>query len=99
MLLLGNSFWKKFHDAIAGATKALDPHFEVLHLGFIKGPCDANLVLFSCVLDARMKTCEKPEGALLKKCLWMNKQLHNEIRSENLNIFNFKKIGNAWASY
>ena len=46
-----------------------------------------------------MKTCEKPEGALLKKCLWMNKKLHNEIRSENLNIFNFKKIGNAWASY
>ena len=29
----------------------------------------------------------------------MNKQLHNEIRSENLIIFNFPKIGNVWASY
>ena len=49
MLLLGNSFWKKFHDAIAEATKALVPYFEVLHLGFIKRPCDANLVFFSHV--------------------------------------------------
>ena len=29
----------------------------------------------------------------------MNKQLHNEIRSENLIVFNFAKIGNVWASY
>ena len=29
----------------------------------------------------------------------MNKQLHNEIRSENLIIFDFVKIGNVWASY
>ena len=29
----------------------------------------------------------------------MNKQLHNEIRSENLIIINFAKIGNVWASY
>ena len=56
-----------------------------------------NLVLCSCVLDARMKTCEKTEGALLIKCLQMNKQLHNEIRSENLTIFNFAKIVNVWA--
>ena len=41
---------------------------------------------------------EKTEGALLEKCLWMNKQLHNEIRSENVIIFNFAKIGNVWAS-
>ena len=46
-----------------------------------------------------MKTCENTEGDLLKKCLQMNKQLHNEIRSENLVIFNFPKIGNVWASY
>ena len=26
----------------------------------------------------------------------MNKQLHNEIKSENLVIFNFAKIGNVW---
>ena len=32
------------------------------------------------------------------KCLQMNKQLHNEIRPENFIIFNFAKIGNAWAS-
>ena len=54
---------------------------------------------FIHVIGLQNETCEKPEGALLKKCLWMNKKLHNEIRSENLNIFNFKKIGNAWASY
>ena len=51
---------------MAEAAKALVPYFEVLHLGFIKRPCDANLVFCSCVLDARMKTCEKTEGALLK---------------------------------
>ena len=84
---------------MAEATKALVPYFEVLHLAFIKRPCDANLAFYSCVLDARMKTCEKAEGALLKKCLQINKQLHNEIRSENLIIFNFTKIGNVWASY
>ena len=29
----------------------------------------------------------------------MNKQIHNEVRSENLIIFNLVKIGNVWASY
>ena len=29
----------------------------------------------------------------------IKKQLHNEIRSEKLLIFNFAKIGNVWASY
>ena len=29
----------------------------------------------------------------------MNKQLHNEIKTENLIICNFAKIGNVWASY
>ena len=63
-IVIGKLFLKKFHDAIAEATKALVPYFEVLHVGFIKRPCDANLVLFSCVLDARMKTLKKP----IKKC-------------------------------
>ena len=27
-----------------------------------------------------------------------NKQLHNEIKSEKLIIFNLEKIGNLWAS-
>ena len=83
---------------MAEAAKALVPYFEVLHLGFIKRPCDANLVFCSCVLDARMKTCEKTEAGLLIKCLQMNKQLHNEIRSENWIIFNFSKIGKVHAS-
>ena len=69
ILLLGNTFWKNFHDAIAEAAKALVSYFEVLHLGFIKRLCDANLVFCSCVLDARMKTCEKTEAGLLIKCL------------------------------
>ena len=29
----------------------------------------------------------------------MNKQLLNEIRSENLIIFNFANIGNVWGLY
>ena len=84
---------------MAEAAKALVPYFEILHLGFIKRPCDANLVFCSCVLDVRMKTCEKTEGDLLKKCLQINKQLHKEIRPENVIIFHFEKIGSVWASY
>ena len=53
---MGNSFWKKFQGTIAEATKASVPYFEVFHVGFIKRPCDAKLVFYSCVLDARMKT-------------------------------------------
>ena len=54
-------------------AKPLVPYFEVLHLGFVKRSCDANLVFCSCVLDARMKTCEKTEGALLKNVYrWTN---------------------------
>ena len=68
-LLIGNSFWKKIHDAIAEAAKALVPHLEVLHVGFVKRPYDANLVFCSCVSDARMKTCEKTEGDLPIQCL------------------------------
>ena len=68
-MVLGNSFWKKFHDAIAEAAKNIRAIFEVLHVGFVKRPCDANLVFCSCVLDARMKTCDKTEGDLLIKCL------------------------------
>ena len=54
-MLLGSLFWNKFHDAIAEAAKPSAPYFAVLHVGFVKKPCDANLVLSSCVLDARMK--------------------------------------------
>ena len=68
-IVTGKLFLGKFHDAIAEATKALVPYFEVLHVGFIKRPCDATLVFCLCVLDARMATCENTEGALLKKCL------------------------------
>ena len=39
----------------------------------------------------------KTEGDLLIKCLWMNEQLRNEIRSENLIISNSAKIDNVWA--
>ena len=60
-MLLVHSFWRKFNDAIAEAAKALKPYFEVLHVGFIKRPCDAKLVFRSCVFDASMKTCEKTE--------------------------------------
>ena len=66
---MGNSFWKKFHDAIVEAAKALLPYFEVLHLGFVKRPCDANLVFCSCVLESRMETYGKTEGDLLIRCL------------------------------
>ena len=46
-------FGKKFHDAIAEAAKPLVPYFEILHVGFVKIPCDGNLVFCSCVLDAK----------------------------------------------
>ena len=62
---MGNSFWKKFHDVLAETVKALVPYFKVLQVGFVKRSCDANLMLCSRVLDARMKTCEKTEGSLL----------------------------------
>ena len=53
---------------------------------------------FSCIVDGRMKTCEKREGDLLIKCLQMKKQLHNKIRSENLIILNSGEIVYVWAS-
>ena len=68
-MFLGNLFWKQFLDAIAEAVKPLVPYFELLHVSFVKRPCDANLVLCSCVLNARTKTCEKREAGLLIKCL------------------------------
>ena len=58
---MGNSFWKKFHVAIAEAAKSLVSYFDLMLVGFVKTPCDANLMLCSSVLDARMKTCEKTE--------------------------------------
>ena len=32
------------------------PYLEVLHVGFMKKPCGENLVICSCVSDARIKT-------------------------------------------
>ena len=40
-------FWKKFHDFIAEAAKAFVPYFEVLQDGFVKRPCDADIVFCS----------------------------------------------------
>ena len=54
-IVTGTLFLGKFNDAIE-AAKALVPYFEVLHVGFIKRPCDAKLVFYSCVFDASMKT-------------------------------------------
>ena len=68
-MLLENLFWKKFHDFIAEAAKALMPYFEVLQDGFVKRPCDADLVFCWWVLDLKTKIFEKAEGDLLRKCL------------------------------
>ena len=59
-IVTGTLFLGKFNDAIE-AAKALVPYFEVLHVGFIKRPCDAKLVFYSCIFDGSMKTCEKTE--------------------------------------
>ena len=59
-IVTGTLFLGKFNDAIE-AAKALVPYFEVLHVGFIKRPCDATLVFCLCVLDVRMATCENTE--------------------------------------
>ena len=48
-IVTGKLFLGKFHDAIAEATKALVPYFEVLNVGFIKRPCNANVVFCSHV--------------------------------------------------
>ena len=73
------------------------PYFEVPD-GFGKRPCDAGLVFCSWVLDRRTKTFEKTEGDLLRKCLYINKELQEEIRSGNSIIFNFMNLGNVSAS-
>ena len=54
---------------MAEAGKALVSYFELLHVGFVKRPCDTNLAFCSCVLDARMKTGGKTYRDLLIKCL------------------------------
>ena len=46
-MLLENFFWRKFYDFIAEAVKAFVPYFEVLQDGFVKRPCDADLVFCS----------------------------------------------------
>ena len=40
------------------------PYFEVLQDGFVKRPCDADLVFCSWKLGLRTKTFEKSEGDL-----------------------------------
>ena len=45
------------------------PYFEVPQDGFVKRPCDVDLVLCLWVLDVKTKTFEKTEGELLRKCL------------------------------
>ena len=67
-MLLKNFFGKKFHDFIAEAAKAFVPYFEVLQYGFVKRPCDTDLVFCSWVLDIRTKTFEKTEENLIRKC-------------------------------
>ena len=44
------------------------------------------------VLHVRIKTFEKTEEDLLRKYLYINKQLQKEIRSGNLIIFNFVEL-------
>ena len=65
----GKLFLEKVPRCYSRSSKNISARFEVLHVGFVKRPCDANLVFCSCVLDARMKTCDKTEGDLLIKCL------------------------------
>ena len=63
-MLLENDFWERFHDFIAEAAKAFLPYFEVPYVpypGFVKRPCDADLVFCSWVLDLRMNALEKNE--------------------------------------
>ena len=43
------------------SSKTISAKFWILHVGFVKRPCDTNLVFCSCVLDAWMRTCEKTE--------------------------------------
>ena len=67
-IVTGILFSKRIYYAITEGAKVLVPYFEVLHVGSVKGPYDANLVFCSCLLDARMKICKKTEGDLLIKC-------------------------------
>ena len=97
-MLLENVPWNNFCDLIAESAKAFVPYSETMQDGFVKRPCDADLVLCSWVLDIRMNTFEKTEEEKLRKCLYMDKQLQKEIRSGNLIIFNFTNIFNVWAS-
>ena len=61
---------------MAEAGKALVSYFELLHVGFVKRPCDANLAFGSCVLDARMKTWKNLQR-LAYKMFIDKEQLHN----------------------
>ena len=68
-IVTGKLVLEKIPSCYSRSSKTVSTIFELLHVGFVKRPCHANLVFCSCVLDARMKTCEKTEAGLLIKCL------------------------------
>ena len=68
-IVTGQLFLEKVPGCYSRSSKKISAIFEVLHVGFVKRPCGANIVYCSCVLDARMKTCDKTEGDLVIKCL------------------------------
>ena len=85
-IVTGKLILEKIPWCYSSSSKSISTIF-----GFVKRPCDAILMFCSCVLDAKMKTCEETEAGLLIKCLYMKKQLHNEIRSGNLIILILQK--------
>ena len=97
-MLLENLLWKKFQNFIAEAAEVFLPYFEVLPDGFVKRPCNVDLVFWSWVSHIRMNTFKKTERELLKKYLRINQQLQKEIRSRNLIILNFANTGYVRAS-
>lgn len=65
------------------AAKALLLYFEVLRDGFVKRPCDADLVFCSQVSDVRMKPLEETSPA---KKMFIDKQT-------NICTINILKMG------
>ena len=66
-MLLENFLWKKFHDFINETAKVFVAYLKVLQDGFVKRPCDADLVFCSWVSDVRMNTFEKTEEEFTQK--------------------------------
>ena len=61
-IVTGKLILEKNPYAIAEAAKPLVPYFEVLHVGFVKRPCDANLEFCSLWIEWKL---EKTEPGLL----------------------------------